>query len=197
MASTNKSLPDLFEKYKYDRSIVQKSSSWFQQQVNMLRKERITTQRILKNDPSANKSNIQPGNLYMFAYDAKNKDTLEYWDKFPLVFPFRAVEGGFYGLNMHYLPYKLRVQLMDRLMMFKTNSKYDETTKLRYSWAMINGVSKFQLASPCVKHYLYEHVRSRFTQIYVQDWPTAMMLPVESFVGASPDKVWQDSRRAF
>lgn len=195
--ATNNSLPDLFEKYRYDRNIVQKSSTWFQQQVNLLQKQRITSQQIMKNNPSMNRSVVQPGNLYMFAYDAKNKDTLEYWDKFPLVFPFRAVQGGFFGLNMHYLPYKLRVQLMDRLMVFKTNSRFDESTKLRYSWAMINGVSKFNMAAPCVKHYLHEHVRSRFTQINVQDWPTAMMLPVESFVGASTAKVWQDSQRTF
>lgn len=197
MASINQSLPDLFEKYRYDRNIVKKSNTWFQQQINLLQKQRITPQQVLKNNPLNNKSVISAGNLYMFVYDAKNKETLPYWDKFPLVFPFRSVKGGFYGLNMHYLPYKLRVQLMDRLLVFKTNSKFDETTKLRYSWAMINGVSKFQMAEPCVKHYLYDHVRSPFTQVYTQDWPTAMMLPVEKFVGASTSKVWQDSRKAF
>lgn len=197
MASTNQSLQDLFEKHRYDRNIHQKSNAWFQQQINLLNGRRLTPQHIIKNNPGANKANVMPGNMYMFLYDAKNKDTLEYWDRFPLVFPFRAVPGGFYGLNLHYLPYKLRAILMDRLLQFKNNSKFDETTKLNYSWSLINGVSKFKAAEPCVKHYLKEHVRSPFVKVDSQDWATALMLPVESFVGASKASVWADSQKAI
>ena len=50
------------------------------------------------------------GRLNMFFYDPKFKKTLPYYDRFPLVFPFkrgftrqRAIEGGsFLGLNLHY-----------------------------------------------------------------------------------------------
>jgi hypothetical protein len=35
----------------------------------------------------------------MFFYEAKYQDVLPYWDKFPLVLPFRKVMGGFYGIN--------------------------------------------------------------------------------------------------
>ena len=196
--ATNQSLVDIFERNKFDRNLSKKSQTWFEQQVLLLNKKKITPQQILKNDPSALKAQIVPGNLYMFLYDAKNKDTLEYWDRFPLVFPFKAVAGGgFLGLNMHYLPYKLRATLMDRLLQFKNNDKFDETTKLRYSWSLINGVSKFRMAEPCVKHYLKEHVKSPFVKVDAADWSTAMMLPVESFVGANKQKVWSDSQRAI
>lgn len=196
MANTQ-SLLDIFERNKFDRNLSKKSQTWFEQQVLLLNKKKITPQQILRNDPSALKAQIMPGNLYMFLYDAKNKDTLEYWDKFPLVFPFKSVQGGFLGLNMHYLPYKLRATLMDRLLQFKNNDKFDETTKLRYSWGLINGVSKFRMAEPCVKHYLKEHVKSPFVKVDAADWSTAMMLPVESFVGATKQKVWTDSQRAI
>ena len=129
-------------------------------------------------------------------YDAKNKDTLPYWDKFPLVFPFRAVKGGFYGLNLHYLPYRLRAILMDRLLQFSNNSKFDESTKLRYSWDLISSASKFSLAKPCVKHYLMTQVKSPFVKIHSADWTTALMLPVERFVGASASAVWAESKKA-
>lgn len=195
--ANNQSLLDLFERNRFDRNLSKKSKTWFEQQTLLLSKQRITPQKILKNDPSALKAQIIPGNLYMFLYDAKNKDTLEYWDRFPLVFPFRAVEGGFLGLNLHYLPYKLRATLMDRLLQFKNNDKFDETTRLRYSWSLIAGVSKFKMAEPCVKHYLKQHVKSPFVKVDAQDWSTAMMLPVESFVGATKQKVWTDSQRAI
>lgn len=195
--ANNQTLTDLFERNRYDNTALKKSSTWFEQQVLLLNKQRITPNQILKNDPHALKASIVPGNLYMFLYDAANKDTLEYWDRFPLVFPFRAVPGGFYGLNLHYLPYKLRAQLMDRLLVFKNNNKFDETTKLRYSWDLISGVSKFRAAQPCVKHYLKSQVRSPFVKVNAQDWATALMLPVEKFVGASKTAVWADSRRAI
>lgn len=190
-------LTSVFEKHRYDRNIYKNSSAWFQQQVLLLNKEKITPRQVLRERKNASSVKIVPGNLYMFLYDAKMKETLPYWDKFPLVFPFRAVPGGFYGLNLHYLPHRLRLQLMNKLLQFKNNDKFDETTRLRYSWALIGGVSKFKAAEPCVKHYLYEQVRSPFARIDSKDWATALMLPVESFVGANKTKVWQDSERAI
>ena len=135
------------------------------------------------------------GGMYFFVYNPKTRDELPYYDRFPLVFPFRKTQDGFYGLNMHYLPYDLRIKLLDQLLIFKTNSRWDETTKIKYSWALIDGVSRIAPAKPCVKQYLSGHVRSQFRQIYSEDWATAMLLPVERFVGASKQQVWADSRR--
>lgn len=196
MANNKQDLTTLFEKYRYDRSIYKKSSAWFEQQVLLLNKKKFTPQQVLRDRRDAVSARIVPGNLYAFLYDAKHKETLEYWDRFPLVFPFRSVPGGFYGLNLHYLPYRMRLQLMDKLLQFKNNDKFDETTKLRYSWNLIGGAAKFKAAEPCVKHYLYEQVRSPFAKIESYDWATAMMLPVERFVGANKNAVWQDSKRA-
>jgi hypothetical protein len=129
----------------------------------------------------------------MFLYDPKTKDELPYYDMFPLVFPYKSVSGGFMGLNMHYLPYQARVVLLQRLMDFASDRALTENTKIRYSWSLISGVAKFEWAEPCIKHYLNSHVRSPFRKIDAPDWTTAMLLPVEQFVGASKNKVWKDS----
>lgn len=191
----NKELKDIFEKYHYDRDISKKSQTWFTQQVLLLSKKRITPNQVVSNNGASQVSNnLIPGRMYMFFYDPKTKATLPYYDRFPLVFPFSKTDDGFIGLNMHYLPHKLRFTLMDRLLMFKNNDKFDESTKLKYSWATINGMAKFALAKPCVKRYLKDHLRSPLVNIVSQDWSTAMMLPVERFVGASTSAVWADSR---
>jgi hypothetical protein len=191
----NKELRDIFEKYHYDRDIVKKSQTWFTQQILLLSKKRITPNQVVRNQGASHVSNnIIPGKMYMFFYDPKTKATLPYYDRFPLVFPFSTTQDGFIGLNMHYLPHKLRFTLMDRLLVFKNNDKFDESTKLRYSWAAINGMAKFAMAKPCVKRYLKDHLRSPLVNIVSQDWATAMMLPVERFVGASNAAVWADSR---
>ena len=135
---------DIFERNKYDlKTAATKSRGWYTQQLLLLGKQRITPQQLMREHPNEQKARIIPGNLYMFGYDPKLKETLPYYDKFPLVFPYASVPGGFMGLNMHYLPYQLRIRLLDRLMVFKNNDKMDGTTRIKYSWALIAGVSKF------------------------------------------------------
>ena len=192
MAKTSP-LQTIFEKNRYDFTIATKSKTWFDQQANLLAGRGITPQRLMGQAKGDITMNIIPGNLYMFFYDPKGKDTLPYYDKFPMVFPWKKFSGGFMGLNMHYLPYALRIKLMDRLMQFKNNTLMDDTTKLKFSYGLINGVSKFALAKPCIKQYLTEHMKSPFVRVRSMDWPTAMMLPVERFEGSNKFAVWQDS----
>lgn len=196
MAKNPSTIKDVFEKNKYDlTSAARKSRSWFEQQVALLNRQRITPPKVLQGEPTQLKTSITPGKLYMYFYDPKLKATLPYYDRFPLVFPFRKVQGGFLGLNMHYLPYHWRIRLLDRLMTFKSNDKMNETTRIKYSWALIDGVSRFNASIPCVKHYLLDHVRSPFREIPANDWATAMLLPVERFVGATTNEVWAESIR--
>lgn len=170
-----------------------KSRTWFQQQVQLLSKQTIAPQRLINSDPDRNQSRIVPGNLYLFSYDAKHQDTLPYWDMFPLVFPFSRLKDGFIGLNMHYLPYQLRIQLLDRLMEFKSNKTLNENTKLKYSWSTIAGVSRFKLAESCVHRYLNTQIQSPLKKIDAPEWTTALMLPVERFVGAQKSTVWRNA----
>lgn len=190
------SLQDVFDKNQFDlATAARKSNAWFEQQVMMLSRQRLVPARIIQGVPEQIKTNVLPGHLYMFMYDPKMKEVLPYYDQFPLVFPFRKTPDGFIGLNMHYLPYQLRIRLLDRLQSFRNNDKMDETTKLKYSWAVIDGVSRYNLAKPCVKQYLMEHVRSPFRRVLAEDWATAMMLPVERFTKATKQTVWLDSKR--
>lgn len=191
-----KPMQDVFERNQYDlQTAVKRSSSWFNKQVSLLAQQNITPKQVISGNPSQNTTSIQPGNLYMYAYDPKTKEDLPYYDRFPLVFPFRKTADGFYGLNMHYLPYDLRIYLLDALLTFKTNNRWDDTTKIKYSWALIDGVSRYKAAHPCVKQYLTGHVKSQFRKVSSEDWATAMLLPVERFVGASKQQVWADSRK--
>jgi hypothetical protein len=188
-------LQDVFERNQYDLATsVKRSRGWFDYQVTLLTKQQLTPQKVLAGNPDQLTTTLMPGHLYMYGYDPKLKKELPYYDRFPLVFPFRKTSDGFIGLNMHYLPYQLRIMLLDRLMVFKTNNRMDETTRLKYSWATIDGIAKFQAAAPCVKQYLNSHVKTQFRKVDSDDWATAMLLPVERFVGASKQEVWQDSR---
>lgn len=192
----NESMLDVFRRNQYNlKNTSRQSRAWFDQQVAIIKRQQFTPMKVFGSKSTTQYSNIMPGNLYMFFYSAKHKETLPYWDTFPMVFPFAKTDDGFIGLNMHYLPYQLRVVLLDRLMQFSNNKNMDKTTKIRYSWNLISGVSKFKAAQPCVKRYLNTHVKSTFKKVESSDWATAMLLPVESFRGAAKIQVWEDSKR--
>lgn len=133
------------------------------------------------------------GRMIMFFYDAKTKDTLPYWDKFPLIFPISYYGDGFLGINLHYLPPIFRAKLMDQLYTTASNDKYDSTTKLRITYDILKGASKFRLFRPCIKRYLFSHVKSRFLFIPAEEWDMALMLPTARFQKASKNTVWRDS----
>lgn len=135
------------------------------------------------------------GGMYMMLYDAKTKAKLPYYDKMPLIFPYRRVPGGFMGLNMHYLPLQLRAKLMDALYDTANNTSYDETTRLKISYKILDKAAKYKAFQPCLKRYLNSQVQSKFMYIYPSEWDIALFLPTERFVGATKATVFADSRR--
>lgn len=186
----------IFRKNHYNlKDAATKSRTWFEQQARMLAGKTIQPGRLVRTNSELNVTRINPGELYLFQYDAKMKDTLPFWDTFPLVFPFRKMPDGFIGLNMHYLPYQARIALLDNLSAYATSKTFDENTRLKLSWNTIQSLSKMRIAEQCVHRYLIPHVKSPFKRIEANDWATAMMLPVERFVGATKQQVWTESRR--
>lgn len=140
-------------------------------------------------------SKFEVGSMYTFGYDAKHKDTLPYYDMYPLIFPINKAKGGILGINFHYLPPMLRAQLMDALYSATTNKKYDESTRLRVSYSILNGAAKYKLFKPTVKHYLFSQIRTRLIYINPTEWDIALFLPTAKFAGATKQKVYADSRK--
>jgi hypothetical protein len=149
--------------------------------------------RIVNSRKAVTSSKPMPGRMTCFFYDAKHKDTLPYWDKFPMIFPLEFYDDGMLGINLHYLPPIFRARLMDALYDLLNNQKYDETSKLRLSYSLLNKASKYKYFKPCIKRYLYSHVRSQFVTIDIREWDYALMLPLARFQKAKQRKVWDDS----
>ena len=180
-----------FDKASTDPNIAKKSRGWFNKEVVRLRQMRPMPRKIMQQDGRSTR--LLPGRLYMLQYEAKGADTLPYFDRFPLCFPFEIQSDFFLGLNMHYLPYLLRIRLLDRMMTYASNKKMDSTTRLKFQWNTIRGSARLALAKPAVKKYLKTQVKSQFLQVNPDNWNTAMMLPVERFTGATRDRVWRES----
>ena len=71
------------------------SRKWFRQRAKELRG--IDRKDLMQELPAGGSV---VGSMIMFFYDPKTKDTLPYYDTFPLVVVVGPAPGGFYGLNL-------------------------------------------------------------------------------------------------
>lgn len=170
------------------------SHKWFADKVKSLNGN-INALQMLKDPHFYKKTSFKPGFMYHFLYDAKTQDTLPYWDKFPLMIAVAPAQGGFYGLNLHYLHPTLRIKFLDKLMDTVNNDKWDETTKMRINYRMLSSVSRLKAFEPCFKHYLFDHVQSRIMMVPSSEWELAIFLPTEKFVGSKKQQVWKESKK--
>ena len=189
------SLFDKLEAEAFRRNLPKRSKEaqkWFMGKLKGMSK--IGMDKMLKDPRLVKKSRPRVGDMFMYVYDPKHKKTLPYYDNFPLTIMVKQAPGGFYGLNLHYLPLPQRALLLDRLSALANNQKYDETTKLKLSYNLLKGASKYKYFAPCFKHYLTENIDSRLMKVEASEWDIAIFLPTETFKKAKKSKVWKDSR---
>ena len=178
---------------------IQKAREWFRDEA--LKKKRANANEMIEDAGAFEKmdrlSANSIGKMYITYYSPKYKDDkkkLPYWDKFPLIFPIEFYNNGsMLAMNLHYLPPVARAKLMNALYETLNNEKYNKTTKLKISYEILKGSSKFKEFRHCVKKYLFSHFQAPFTVVKNEFWDYALMLPTDQFNGASRDKVWKDS----
>jgi len=121
------------------------------------------------------------------------KHELPYYDKFPLVLVLDKYEDGFLGLNLHYLPVKYRIIFLRKLMQFALLDNEDDIKRMRVTYDILNASKKFREFKPCIKRYLFPHIRSRILAVQPNEWETSMYLPVHQFKGEKPQQIWKES----
>jgi hypothetical protein len=188
---------DLIEQIKSGSDYSEKNSyNWFLRNVTAVaRQEKVKSMDILTQNQPYLTNRILPGKMYSFFYSAKNKDTLPYWDAMPLILPFSMTATHFTALNLHYLPPKQRLLLLNNLMKFANNRANDEKAKLKLSWNLLSNASKFPQVGPCVKQYIKSHVKSKFVELPMSSWHIMAFMPIARFKGASEAAVQDISKR--
>jgi hypothetical protein len=168
------------------------SRAWF---MNKAKNLNVSRSKLMKEDPIELRSRPAVGKMYMYFYDPKHKETLPYYDRFPLIVMVGPAPRGFMGLNLHYLPLATRAKFLDALLDTINNERYDESTRFRLSYEMLKRASKLKAFRPCLKRYLSSHVRSRLAMVPAPEWEIATFLPTADFEKASSSEVYKDSRR--
>lgn len=190
-------MSNIFQKVEYEAfragitPRTKQSREWFRKKVQNMRG--INRRALMREEPIEMRPRSAVGSMYMFFYDAKHRDTLPYWDAFPLIVAVGPANKGFYGLNLHYLPIALRAKMLDSLMDITNNKKYDETTKFEVSYEALQRIAKLKYYKPCFKHYLTSQVEGKLAYIPPPEWEIATFLPTAQWQG-NKGQVYKDSR---
>jgi hypothetical protein len=181
-----------------------KAVEWLNQKINALKSTSSFASQISKETSrqrSKHPKYRDRGHLYFFYYDAKLKDTLPYWDKFPLVLILELYPDGFLGLNLHYLPVKYRIAFLRKLMKLNPPgsviTKDKEIERLRITYSILKATKGLAEFRPCIKRYLEPHIKSPLLEVHENEWDIAMALPIQQFQKAKAAEVWLDSVEAW
>ena len=100
-----------------------------------------------KINPNIFKKRVSLGEIYCYHYNPKYRQTLPYYDMFPMIMLIGVDQDTFTGLNFHYLPPKFRAILLDRV-----NAKVGNGI---INWKKI---AKIPQVAPTVKKYRFDHI---------------------------------------
>jgi hypothetical protein len=204
MTTTKKRIEDAVKssaKSKTTSAKTVESREWLRTKAKTKSKEntlrRRKTRQNLLGDESKVATSVQIGQMYLFSYDAKFKKTLPYWDFHPIVFPIDFKDGGFIGLNLHYLPPLLRAKLLDAILdlpVYKT-----EKQRAKMSYDIISAFMASDIAKPTIHRYLLSHFAGPLIEIQRDEWDYVAFLPLvdwRSMTGSvSSSRVYADSKR--
>lgn len=142
----------------------------------------------------------QVGRIYTYMYDAKFKDTLPYWDKFPLVIYLgdgTSKQGShlWYGLNLHYITPKARQQFLEALLkQYASTPVLSNKTRLKIKWSDVRGMRG---SDHMIKAYLPGRIKTKLIEIAPKDWANIIYMNTFRFLskGSNYDarKVWKDA----
>jgi hypothetical protein len=160
-----------------------KSQKWFVQKIKDLKYK--------------SKSKPVVGSMVTYAYSPKYKDTLPYYDKFPLIILLQPIsKGTWLGLNLHYITPKQREYYLEQILKHVNTKVIGSNTIFKIDWAKVKNL---QFSEHMIKRYLLGHVRSSINAIPPGEWINAVSLPTSAFMSKgkrfSSRKVWKDAKR--
>lgn len=140
------------------------------------------------------------GKIYAYAYDAKYKKELPYWDRFPLIiylgsYTSKAGNKIMLGLNLHYIPPRARQAFLEELLPRANTDVITNKTRLKINWSMVKGMRG---SNQMIKAYLPNRIKSSMKEVKPSDWINVIFLPTTQFMSKgkrfSARKVWSNVR---
>ena len=189
----------LLEKYQNQRpsefrTRSEESLTWLRDQ---MQGTRVNVDSFYKKSTFNRTNRYLIGRMYNYFYDPKYAEVLPYYDIFPVTLILSLEENGFMGLNLHYIPPRYRITLLDALYEYAIKDDEDADdiqTRIRMSYDILKSASKLKWAKPCLKRYLASHVKGEALEVTPDHWDTVAMLPLARFKKQSITEVYKQSR---
>lgn len=193
--SQQKLLIDSLKSAEVNRMLMEQrknaAKEWMKRTKDNASKRAKSRKKILSNADRHEEGRLVIGNMYLYTYDAKTKEDLPYWDYYPLVLPFSYESDGFYGLNLHYTPPRLRAQILDEIIKYRANGDLRNPTA-----NLIRTLAKHPIMQPTIHRYLYSHIVGMPAKIDISEWEQTVYLPLAEWRSVhgktSANKVYRD-----
>lgn len=190
-------LPSMYERFSNaspseKESLKSQSMGWLNLKVKALKENEQNLSIIL----NKYKRTFFPGGMFFYVYDAKTKENLPYWDKFPLILLLELRGDGFLGLNLHYLDYDTRLKVISNILKTTVRDKSNDVliSNITYNTVKNSPIYK-DLKKYCVKKYLKSNIKSRILPVESHEWIFAAMLPVADFQKKTNSQVWKKTKK--
>lgn len=160
---------------------------WFEREV---KKNISTATRSTVTKFGVERDKFEVGQLVLYKYDPKWKSVLPYYDTMPLILVTRIVKGGWYGVNLHYCPPRIRSWIMNALYDTNTRKKMLERDRVVLSWKIAQkiaqSVGSTKHLNHAIKRYLGTHIKSKPLVIEPAYWDMIIHLPLARFKKGLP-----------
>ena len=183
-----------FTDIRLEAGDVERSASWYMKTVRNIASGLNQPNEVFGSDLGEYTQRLDIGQMYAFKYNPKHKETLPYYDMFPLVVIAEPLPTGFSGINLHYIPPLVRARLLGKLM-DSSDIDIDIKSKLRSQWSFIRNFSRFPEVRGAVKKYLTRQVTSRMYKVNPVHWKSAIFLDTQQFVGAREGEIYRQSAK--
>ena len=172
------------------------SRDWFADKMDEIAGKDVNQRRMMREKPMRVSQGELMGRMYMFMYNPANKNTLPYYDRFPLVIMLEVAKEGFMGLNLHYLPIDLRQKMFYNMVIRASASpeNYRWNTFLKIDYKYLKKRTSLRAYKACIKRYRYDSIYGRIAHVPAPEWEVAVHLPLAEWRKASEARVHKDSR---
>ena len=179
-----------FAKLKnYYRSYNKEALNWYRREVSSLGD--INKLKLLGDNIRYQQSKPEIGKFCLYFYSPKHKETLPYYDTFPLILTLPSERHELAGLNFHYLDPMNRLKLLQAIISIQ-GSNFSEAHKLEATYETIKAATN--LFKPTYHAYLFKHIKSKVVVIPMESVVPAVFLPIAAWKKASQSQVWKDSK---
>lgn len=153
---------------------------------------------------------LQPGKINIFKYNPKYKDTLDYYDKHPVVISLGTIVKADrskleLGINLNFIPTPYKWQLLDtiqktysgffnRVKSEKSPRHADQQPRITYNYRAIRALLNRYGVGFALRTYIPSRKRDLYVVNY-NNWLQAGLLSIEDFEKITYDKMVSEYRK--